>query len=135
MEIMIEFIVILLVIIIILIPFLFPFVYDSDWFENYFWEDKELFQKIMNYIKINRYKFEIKSDDKIGIKSDDKIGIELGKVKVSQSLSYGRLGYNVYFNDKNISYLLNERQNKYICNYVYKIYIRNEKMKVLHEII
>lgn len=127
MEIMIEFIVILSVIIIILIPFLFPFVYDSDWFENYFWEDKELFQKIMNYIKINRYKFEIKSDDKIGI--------ELGKVKVSQSLSYGRLGYNVYFNDKNISYLLNERQNKYICNYVYKIYMRNEKMKVLHEII
>lgn len=127
MEIMIEFIVILLVIIIILIPFLFPFVYDSDWFENYFWEDKELFQKIMNYIKINRYKFEIKSDDKIGI--------ELGKVKVSRSLSYGRLGYNVYFNDKNISYLLNERQNKYICNYVYKIYIRNKKMKVLHEII
>lgn len=127
MEIMIEFIVILLVIIIILIPFLFPFVYDSDWFENYFWEDKELFQKIMNYIKINRYKFEIKSDDKIGI--------ELGKVKVSRSLSYRRLGYNVYFNDKNISYLLNERQNKYICNYVYKIYMCNEKMKVLHEII
>lgn len=128
MEIMIEFIVILLVMIIIPIPFLFPFVYDSDWFENYFWEDKELFQRIMNYIKINQYKFEIKSDNKNGI--------ELGKVKVSQSLlSCRRLGYNVYFNDKNISYLLNERQNKYICNYVYKIYRRNEKMKVLHEII
>ena len=50
MEIMIEFIVILLVMIIIPIPFLFPFVYDSDWFENYFWEDKKLFQRIMNYI-------------------------------------------------------------------------------------
>ena len=128
MEIMIIFIVILLAIIIILIPFLFRFAYDFDWFENYFWEDKELFQKIMNYIKINRYKFEIKSDNKNGI--------ELGKVKVSRSLlSYRLLDYNVYFNDKNISYLLNERQNKYICNYVYKIYIRNEKMKVLHEII
>ena len=128
MEIMIIFIVILLAIIIILIPFLFRFAYDFDWFENYFWEDKELFQKIMNYIKINRYKFEIKSDNKNGI--------ELGKVKVSRSLlSYRLLDYNVYFNDKNISYLLNERQNKYICNYVYKIYMRNEKMKVLHEII
>lgn len=126
MEIMIVFIVILLAIIIILIPFLFA--YDFDWFENYFWEDKELFQKIMNYIKINQYKFEIKSDNKNGI--------ELGKLKVSQLLlSCRRLGYNVYFNDKNISYLLNERQNKYICNYVYKIYMRNEKMKVLHEII
>ena len=115
MEIMIEFIVILLVMIIILIPFLFPFVYDSDWFENYFWEDKELFQRIMNYIKINQYKFEIKSDNKNGI--------ELGKVKVSRSLLSCRLlNYNVYFNDKNISYLLNERQNKYICNYVYKKY-------------
>lgn len=123
MEIMIVFIVILLAII---IPFLFA--YDFDWFENYFWEDKELFQKIMNYIKINQYKFEIKSDNKNGI--------ELGKLKVSQLLlSCRRLGYNVYFNDKNISYLLNERQNKYICNYVYKIYMHNEKMKVLHEII
>ena len=50
MEIMIEFIVILLVMIIIPIPFLFPFVYDSDWFENYFWEDKKLFQLFWHFI-------------------------------------------------------------------------------------
>lgn len=116
----------IMIILILICIFLFVSAYMFDWIENYFWEDDELFRKIMNYIKINQYKFEIKPCGKFEI--------EFGKIKVYNLISYRRLDYIVYVNNENINYLLNERQVKYICNYVYKIYKSNEKMKVLHEI-
>lgn len=114
----------IMIILIFICIFLFVFAYMFDWIENYFWEDDVVFRKIMNYIRINQNKLE----------SDDQFIIEIEKLKVSSIISYRRIKYDVYFDNKNINYLLNDRQIKYICNYVNKIYLYNEKRKFLYKL-
>lgn len=116
----------MMIILIFICIFLFSFAYIFDWFENYFWEDDEVFRKIMNYIRINQNKFEIESEGKFTI--------QMEKLKVSIVMSYRLLKYDVYFDNKNINYLLNDRQIRYICNYVNKIYLYSEKRKFLSSI-
>lgn len=91
-----------------------------------FWEDDEVFRKIMNYIKIHQNKFKTKSENKFTF--------EIGNVKVSIiPTSYG-MNYNVYYNDNNINHLLNNKQIQYICKYVNKIYLYDEKQNILQEL-